>query len=90
MNNSTVFNFQINHITLSALVWLWSRFDAKRNHSQTIAAVLLSTSYKAFIIDLITYWLKLDHITGLLLKAGAIIAYGLVTLRLYIQIQDSQ
>lgn len=48
--------------------------------------MLLASSYKSYVIDLLAYWFKVETVTTIAFKTFVTLILGLSTLRLYVQI----
>ncbi|CAH1114288.1 unnamed protein product [Psylliodes chrysocephalus] len=73
----------IQHIVTATLVWLWSRHDLKQNIRSAVSILLLLTSYKSLLLDLLISGIGANAWVGLLMKATVTIVYGLFTLVIY-------
>lgn len=75
--------FQIQHIVTATLVWLWSRHDLPQKVKTVVTLMLVFTSYKPFILELLIATMSTGPWVGLLLKAFVTIMHGSFTLMIY-------
>ncbi|KAJ8944410.1 hypothetical protein NQ318_023183 [Aromia moschata] len=73
----------MQHIITSTLVWLWSRHDLNKNLKMIVTILLVFTSYKSLLIDLLMSGLKVGPWLTLLFKAVMTIVYGCFTITIY-------
>ncbi|KAJ8919531.1 hypothetical protein NQ315_002152 [Exocentrus adspersus] len=73
----------VQHIVTATLVWLWSRHDLKKNLKTVVTVLLVFTSYKSLLLDLLIANLGAGAWFGLLVKAMVTMFYGFVTLAIY-------
>ncbi|CAG9858643.1 unnamed protein product [Phyllotreta striolata] len=73
----------VQHIITATLVWLWSRHDLKQNIRSAVSILLLLTSYKSLLLDLLISFIGASMWMGLLIKATTTLIYGMFTLVIY-------
>ena len=74
----------MHHITLAALVWLWTRREIQRSVVPVLVIVGLVCSYKSLILDWLVHGFALGAWTALVYKAISTFALSLVTLQMYV------
>merc|ERR1719412_509086 len=74
----------LHHITLAALVWLWTRREIQRSVVPVLVIVGLVCSYKSLILDWLVHSFALGAWTALVYKAVSTFALSLVTLQMYV------
>ncbi|XP_014261934.1 transmembrane protein 147 [Cimex lectularius] len=72
----------VQHITTCALVWIWSRHDLSKSIFPVVSGMLVLSSYKTLLIDLVVE-ATMDTWTFLLLKAVYTLCLTLPTLKIY-------
>ena len=83
--NATLFYFSLlHHITLAALVWLWTRREIQRSVVPVLVIVGLVCSYKSLILDWLVHSFALGTWTALVYKAVSTFGLSLVTLQMYV------
>ncbi|KAJ8986064.1 hypothetical protein NQ317_003358 [Molorchus minor] len=73
----------VQHIVTATLVWLWSRHDLEKNLKTLVTVLLVFTSYKSLLLDLIIAGLKIGPWLALMVKAAVTVIYGCFTLTIY-------
>ncbi|XP_018336178.2 transmembrane protein 147 [Agrilus planipennis] len=73
----------VQHISTATLVWLWTRHDLKARLRPIVVSLLIFSSYKALILDLLFKSLAIGPWIALSLKAIITITSSFVTLILY-------
>merc|ERR1712004_33814 len=68
----------LHHITLAALVWLWTRREIQRGVVPVLVIVGLVCSYKSLILDWLVHGFALGAWTALVYKAISTFALSLV------------
>jgi len=74
----------LHHITLAALVWLWTRREIQKSVVPVLLIVGLVCSYKGLILDLLVHNFALGTWTALVYKAVSTFGLSLVTLQMYV------
>merc|ERR1719412_577027 len=74
----------LHHITLAALVWIWTRREIQRSVAPVLIIVGLVCSYKSLILDWLVHSFALGTWTALVYKAVSTFALSLVTLQMYV------
>merc|ERR1719491_1647596 len=74
----------LHHITLAALVWLWTRREIQKSVVPVLLIVGLVCSYKGLILDLLVHNFALGTWTALVYKAVSTFGLTLVTLQMYV------
>ncbi|KAL1139798.1 hypothetical protein AAG570_006775 [Ranatra chinensis] len=72
----------VQSITTATLVWLWSRHDLSRAAVPVVTAMLLLSSYKSLILDIIVAT-TVGPWTMLMLRAAYTLILGVTTLKIY-------
>ncbi|CAH1173595.1 unnamed protein product [Phaedon cochleariae] len=75
--------FLIQHIVTATLIWLWSRHDLKSNIRTAVTLLLVLTSYKSLLLDLLLTGMGASAWFGLFIKAFVTMVYGFFTLMIY-------
>ena len=78
------FSSLLHHITLAALVWLWTRREIQKSVVPVLLIVGLVCSYKGLILDLLVHNFALGTWTALVYKAVSTFGLSLVTLQMYV------
>jgi len=73
----------IQHIATTALVWLWTRHDLRRNFVPLVSALLVLAVFKTLLVDSFSVHFTLDPWTTLILKGVITAGMGLTTIRIY-------
>merc|ERR1719411_2610057 len=74
----------IHYVTLSCLVWLWTRRDIQKSVVPVLIVLAVMCSYKTLILDFIVDSFALGSWTALAYKALATLSLALVTLQMYV------
>lgn len=73
----------IQHITTVTLIWLWSRHDLNKSFRPLVIVLLLFSSYKAMMMDLLIQTIGCGLWAALLWKLFVTVGVGLTTLQIY-------
>lgn len=73
----------VQHIATATLVWLWSRHDLKKNLKTIVTVLLVFSSYKSLLLDLLVKFLLAGPWFGLFIKTVVTFITGIVTLAIY-------
>lgn len=73
----------VQHISTVTLIWLWTRHDLKNNLKPVVTALLLFSSYKPLLLELLFKFLIMGPWVALLIKAVATVAVSIFTLIIY-------
>lgn len=73
----------VQHIACATLIWLWTRHDVKSNLKPIVSALLLVSSYKIFLLDLLFKVFSTGPWFALLIKALVTFVIGGFTLTIY-------
>jgi hypothetical protein len=73
----------VQHIATATLIWLWSRHDLRNNFKPVVTALLVFSSYKPLLLDLLLKFLLAGPWVGLFVKAMVTIIVGAFTLTIY-------
>jgi len=76
----------VQHISTTALVWLWQRHDVKRTYVPFVCILLVCSMYKYLVIESIFIRVDGDAWLQLLIKAITTFAIALGTLRIYVTV----
>merc|ERR1719266_2274947 len=74
----------IHYVTLSCLVWLWTRRDIQKSVVPVLIILAVMCSYKTLVLDWIVDSFALGSWTALSYKALATVSLALVTLQMYV------
>ncbi len=74
----------LHHITLSCLVWLWTRREVQKSIVPVLVIVGLMCSYKGLVLDWLVHSFALGAWTSLLYKLISTLCLSLVTLQMYV------
>jgi len=73
----------VQHLTVTALVWVWTRHDLKATLLPLVSILLVFSIYKSLVIEICTSYFLLDPWAVLLFKAVLSLVVGSVTVRVY-------
>ncbi|KAL3289064.1 hypothetical protein HHI36_003506 [Cryptolaemus montrouzieri] len=73
----------VQYIATTTLIWLWSRHDMKKNLKPLVTALLVFSTYKILILDMIVKYLMIGPWMSLLLKSVVTLVIGSFTLVIY-------
>jgi len=73
----------VQHVATATLIWLWSRHDLKSNFKPVVTALLIFSSYKPLVLDLLLKFMLAGPWVGLFVKAVVTIIVGAFTLTIY-------
>ncbi|EFA02200.1 BOS complex subunit TMEM147 [Tribolium castaneum] len=73
----------VQHISTATLIWLWSRHDLRSNFKPVVTALLVFSSYKPLLLDLLLKFLLAGPWVGLFVKATVTLIVGAFTLTIY-------
>ncbi|KAK9877574.1 hypothetical protein WA026_018678 [Henosepilachna vigintioctopunctata] len=73
----------VQYIATTTLIWLWSRHDLKTNLKPLVTALLIFSSYKTLILEVVIKYLIIGPWIGLMLKALTTLIVGSFTLTIY-------
>lgn len=79
----------VQHIGTATLLWLWSRHDLKVNFKPIVVFLLLVSSFKPLILDIVVKCLQSGPWVALLLKALTTFVVGGFTLTIYANLAQS-
>ena len=74
----------LHYITMSCLVWLWTRREIQKGIIPVLVMVGLMCSYKSLVLDWLVHSFSLGAWTALVYKAASTFGLSLVTLQMYV------
>uniref|UniRef100_T1JHP0 BOS complex subunit TMEM147 n=1 Tax=Strigamia maritima TaxID=126957 RepID=T1JHP0_STRMM len=76
----------VQHITTATLVWLWSRTDLHRSLFPVVLVLLIFSTYKSLMLELVAQIFPLGSWTVLLVKTIVTLSVGFVGMQLYVSL----
>ncbi|XP_022200050.1 transmembrane protein 147 [Nilaparvata lugens] len=73
----------VQHVTTVTLVWLWSRHDLKSSVKPIVAIMLLLSSYKPFLMDILVQLMATGPWVSLFMRFIITLCLGATTLQVY-------
>ncbi|RZF48789.1 hypothetical protein LSTR_LSTR017275, partial [Laodelphax striatellus] len=73
----------VQHVTTVTLVWLWSRHDLKSSVKPIVGVMLLLSSYKPFLMDILVQLMATGPWVSLFMRFIITLCLGATTLQVY-------
>lgn len=74
----------VMYLSIAALIWLWSRTDLQKIYTPIVLTLLMLSSYRPLVLEIVSYMFALSSWNLLIFKAIYTSAIGALTLHIYV------